>query len=266
MALSINGDRSGNLSISFLYDTDVIDAIKTLPHRRWDVDHKVWLVPNTPEDSQLLLEALYGTKLFNFQDRASLITLIQKNYTDALESRHYSPRTIKAYRHWLERYLKFYSSMSIKDLGEAEINSFLTHLAVKEKISSSTQNQALAALLFLYRTIFKKSMGQLENVIRAIKPVRLPIVLEKSEVRAIIEQLNGSKQLAVRILYGTGMRLMECLQLRVQDIDYEKHQILVRNGKGGKDRVTMLPAMLIDDIKAHLKKVKEIHQKDLDDG
>jgi len=266
MTVSITGHRNGFLAVTAPYDSALLNAIKSLPRRQWDAEEKVWLIPDTQEDSNLLLNALFDSKLFNDENRPSAIKLIQDTYKEALESRHYSPRTIKAYRQWLNRYLDFYSALPIKELGEVEINAFLTHLAVQEKISSSTQNQALAALLFLYRNIFKKSVGQLDNVIRAIKPVKLPIVLDKSEVRAIIEQLSGAKQLAVQLLYGTGMRLMECLQLRVQDIDFTKNQILIRNGKGAKDRVTMLPALLVKDLQAHLKKVKETHGQDLEAG
>lgn len=140
-------------------------------------------------------------------------------------------------------------------MAEPEINDFLTHLAVKEKVSVSTQNQALSALLFLYRRVIGREVGDLGKVIRARKPARLPVVMARDEVKAVLSNLTGDKWLMSSLMYGAGLRLMECLCLRVQDIDFSRNEILVRDGKGAKDRITMLPESLRAPLRKHLEKV-----------
>lgn len=152
------------------------------------------------------------------------------------------------------------------EMAEPEINAFLTHLAVKEQVSASTQNQALAAVLFLYRYVIGCDIGNLGEVVRARKPERLPLVMTREEVKAVLANLTGEKRLMTSLMYGAGLRLMECLRLRVQDIDFSRNEILVRDGKGAKDRITMLPESLNAPFQDHLKKVKAIHEKDLADG
>ena len=144
----------------------------------------------------------------------------------ALESRHYSPRTIQAYAQWVRRFLDLHKGRTLVSLGEKDINAFLSHLAVDGNVSSSTQNQALAALLFLYKQILGTPVGELGEVIRAKKPIRLPVVMSRAEVRTMLSKLDGDKWLAAALMYGTGMRLMGCLTLRVQDIDFEQSQIV----------------------------------------
>jgi integron integrase len=156
--------------------------------------------------------------------------------------------------------------MPLDQIGENMINSFLTSLATKDDVSVSTQNQALAALLFLYRSVLLFEEPRLEHVIRAKKPVRLPVVFSREEVRAVFRHLFGDYLLVAHVLYGTGMRLLECLELRVQDIDFSRNEITIRNGKGAKDRITMLPDSLKNLLKEHLLKVRDIHQKDLREG
>lgn len=151
-------------------------------------------------------------------------------------------------------------------MAETEINAFLTHLAVKEKVSASTQNQALSALLFLYRHVIGHEVGDLGDVIRARKPKRLPVVMTREEVKAVLANLTGDKWLMASLMYGAGLRLMECLRLRVQDIDFARNEIHVRDGKGAKDRITMLPESLKAALKDHLKRVKAIHDRDVADG
>jgi integron integrase len=151
-------------------------------------------------------------------------------------------------------------------MGEPEINAFLTHLAVKERVAASTQNQALSALLFLYRHVLAREIGDLGEVIRARKPKRMPVVMTREEVKAVLDHLSGDKWLMASLMYGTGLRLMECLRLRVQDIDFSRKEILVRDGKGAKDRITMLPESLRAPLQDHLKRVKAIHERDLADG
>ncbi len=164
-----------------------------------------------------------------------------KQVREALRSRHYSKRTEATYVQWVKRFILFHQLRHPAEMAEAEVNQFLTHLAIKEKVSASTQNQALSALLFLYRYVLERQLGQLGNVIRARKSKRLPVVLTREEVKAVVNRLKGEQRLIAVLMYGTGMRLMECLRLRVKDIDFGSGEILIREGKGDKDRHTMLP-------------------------
>lgn len=184
----------------------------------------------------------------------------------ALRSRHYSGRSEQSYCRWVRRFIFFHNVTHPDEMAEPEINAFLTHLAVKEKVSASTQNQALSALLFLYRYVLGREVGDLGEVIRARKPSRLPIVMTRDEVKAVLATLSGDKWLMSSLMYGAGLRLMECLRLRVQDIDFSRSEILVRNGKGAKDCVTMLPESLKGPLQDHLKRVRTIHKRDLADG
>ena len=184
----------------------------------------------------------------------------------ALRSRHYSRRTEQSYCHWVKRYIYFHNVRHPDEMGEPEINAFLTDLAVTKKVSASTQNQALSALLFLYRHVLGREVGDLGDVIRARKPTRVPVVMTREEVKSVLQNLDGDKWLMASLMYGAGLRLMECLRLRVQDIDFSRNEILVRDGKGAKDRITMLPDSLKKPLQEHLKKVKAIHQRDLVQG
>jgi integron integrase len=185
---------------------------------------------------------------------------------EALRSRHYSRRTEQTYCHWVKRFIFFHNMRHPAEMAEPEINAFLTHLAVKEKISASTQNQALSALLFLYRHVLGREVGDLGEVIRARKPKHLPVVMTREEVKVVLAALAGDKWLMASLMYGAGLRLMECLRLRVQDIDFARNEILIRDGKGAKDRITMLPELLRTPLQDHLKKVKALHERDLADG
>ena len=185
---------------------------------------------------------------------------------EALLSRHYSRRTEQTYCHWVRRFIFFHKVRHSAEMAEPEINTFLTHLAVKEKVSASTQNQALSALLFLYRHVIGREVGDLGKVIRARKPTRLPVVMTRDEVKAVLSNLSDDKWLMVSLMYGAGLRLMECLCLRVQDIDFARNEILVRDGKGAKDRFTMLPESLKEPLQERLKKGRAIHEKDLTEG
>jgi integron integrase len=184
----------------------------------------------------------------------------------ALRSRHYSNRTEETYRHWVKRFIYFHHLRHPAEMSEPEINAFLTHLAVRNRVSSSTQNQALSALLFLYRHVLDREIGSLDGVIRARKPKRLPVVMTRDEVKAILDRLDGDSRLMASLMYGAGLRLMECLRLRVQDIDFSRNEILVRDGKGGKDRITMLPQSLKQDLRNHLGETRTTHEKDLKEG
>lgn len=180
--------------------------------------------------------------------------------------KHYSLRTEKSYVDWIKRYIWHHGKRHPKDLGAAEVEAFLSHLAVTRNVSASTQNQAKSALLFLYKEVLGVQLPWLDNVTQAKVPKRLPVVLTKDEVQALLNRLDGTMWLLVSLLYGSGLRLMECLRLRVKDVDLVRCEILVREGKGFKDRVTMLPKSLVEPLKQHLLKVKALHQEDLAAG
>lgn len=184
----------------------------------------------------------------------------------ALQSRHYSARTEHAYCMWTKRFIYFHDLRHPAEMGEAEINAFLTHLAVVDKVSASTQNQALSGLLFLYRRVIGREVGNLGTVIRARRPSRVPVVMTRDEVKTVLAEMDGEYWLMASLLYGSGLRLMECLRLRVQDIDFERGEITVRQGKGGKDRKTMLPHSLKAPLQRQLKRARTMHQSDLADG
>ncbi len=185
---------------------------------------------------------------------------------EALRVRHYSLRTEGAYVDWARRYILFHGKRHPLELGAAEVQSFLTHLAVERKVSASTQNQAKAALLFLYRQVLEVELPWLDEVVQARERRRLPVVLTQGEVRSLLDQMDGTMGLLAALLYGTGLRLMEGLRLRVKDLDFHGHQVTVRGGKGDKDRLTMLPERLEGPLRAHLEKVRKLHARDLEDG
>jgi integron integrase len=184
----------------------------------------------------------------------------------AIRLRHYSIRTEEAYVQWAKRFILFHNKRHPQEMGRLEIEAFLTHLAVNGKVAAATQNQALNAIVFLYRQLFGREIGELEAVVRAKRPPKLPVVLSPGEARRVLDRLDGTTGLMARLLYGSGLRLMECLRLRVKDVEFEYRQIIVRDGKGAKDRVTMLPASLIEPLRAHLVRVKALHQEDLAAG
>ena len=183
-----------------------------------------------------------------------------------LRSRHYSASTVKNYCLWVKRFILFYGTDRVHEMAEPEINEYLSYLAIKEKVTASTQNQALSALLFLFRRVFKREIGDLGKVIRARKPRRLPVVLSRGEVKLVLKNLDGLHRFMAGMLYGTGMRLMECLRLRVQDIDFAYNQVQIRDGKGFKDRLSVLPSRLQTPLKQHLKRVSKLHRQDLAEG
>jgi integron integrase len=185
---------------------------------------------------------------------------------DALRARHYSPRTEAAYVMWVKRFIRFHTMRHPKDMAEPEINEFLTHLAVEEKLSASTQNQALAAVLFLYRYVFGLDIGDLGDVVRARKSHHIPVVMTREETNAVLSKMHGDTKLMAQLLYGSGLRLSECLCLRVQDLDFAGGEIIVFNGKGMKDRVTVLPEGIKAPLREHLVSVRATHRRDLADG
>ena len=174
---------------------------------------------------------------------------------EKIRTRHLAFRTEQAYLHWIRRYVKFHGRRHPRDMGAAEVEAFLTHLAVEAKVAASTQNQALQALLFLYRQVLDVDLPWLENVTRASRPKRLPVVLSTAEVRSVLAQLDGTCWLMASLLYGSGLRLMEAHRLRVKDLVLDGGELIVRGAKGGKDRVTVLPAAIISPIREHLAKL-----------
>jgi len=184
----------------------------------------------------------------------------------AIRTRHYSLRTEQTYIQWIKQYIIFNSKRHPSDLGAAEVSAFLSYLAVSRKVAASTQNQALAAILFLYRHVLKQELPWLQDVERAKRPTRVPLVFTREEVRAVLSHLSHTTWLMASLLYGSGLRLNECLSLRVKDVDFQYGQIVVREAKGAKDRKTMLPQSLIEPLKQHLLRVKALHERDLREG
>jgi len=180
--------------------------------------------------------------------------------------KHYSLRTEQAYVDWIKRFIRHFGKRHPRDLGAADVEAFLTHLAVVGRVAASTQNQDKSALLFLYREVLGAELPWLDNVQQAKAPRRLPVVLTRDEIHAVLSRLSGTHWLVASLLYGTGMRLMECLRLRVKDIDFSRSEILVRDGKGFKDRVTMLPATVARPLQEQLCGVRALHERDLADG
>ena len=180
--------------------------------------------------------------------------------------RHYSLRTEQAYVDWARRYIRFHGLRHPQELGPAEVAAFLTHLAVQREVSASTQAQARSALLFLYRQVLGVDLPWLQEAVVAKPARRLPVVLTPGEVRALLAELSGTMGLVAGLLYGTGMRLMEALRLRVKDVAFERRELVMRHGKGGKDRVTVLPETLVAPMQAHLSRVQALHGRDLAEG
>jgi integron integrase len=179
-----------------------------------------------------------------------------------IRARHMSYRTEKTYLQWIRRYIRYHKRRHPREMGGREVEDFLTALAVNNQVSASTQNQALAAILFLYRDVLEIDLPWLADVIRAKRPQRLPVVLSRDEVQQVLARLSGTECLVASMLYGSGMRLGECLRLRVKDIDLSRHELLIRDAKGQKDRITVLPDALLPGLRSHLALVKLRYEAD----
>jgi len=184
----------------------------------------------------------------------------------AIRRKHYSIRTEDAYVNWIRRFILFHNKRHPDQMGKLEIESFLTDLAINGKVAASTQNQAFSALLFLYKEVLQIELDGNIQASRAKAPQHLPVVLSKEETRRLLAEMNGMHLLMAKILYGCGLRLMECVRLRIKDLDFELHQIVVRDGKGEKDRLTLLPESITADLERHLRHVRLIYEDDLQDG
>jgi len=195
----------------------------------------------------------------------ALSALIERLQSE-IRLRHYSLRTERAYVNWIKQYFFFHSKHCPEDMGEKEITMFLSHLAVNRNVSTSTQNQAMCAIVFLYKYILKKDLSEFENIRWAKRYKHLPVVFTRNEVARILAELSGIYKLMAMLMYGAGLRLNECLDLRVKDIDFDYQQVIVRNGKGSKDRITVLPEVVIEPLRRQVESVVKIHQKDIQNG
>jgi integron integrase len=212
--------------------------------------------PLTPREAAALAPSV------NNQQGPRLIDRVRR----AARGRHFSPRTEEAYVGWVRRFIFFHGKRHPADMGEAEVGRFLSSLATEGRVSASTQNQALSALLFLYQHVLGRDLEWLHDVIRAKRPIRLPVVLTRDEVRAVLAELRDVPWLMASLMYGSGLRLMECCRLRVKDVELTRGEIVVRDGKGAKDRVTLLPARLRQPMASHLDQVFRLHQQDVRQG
>ncbi len=196
------------------------------------------------------------------QNAPKLLDLLR----DRLRLKHYSIRTETQYVQWVRRFILFHGKRHPQEMGAKEVEAFLTHLAVEGRVAAATQNQALSALLFLYRELLHINLPWLDEVVRAKRPARLPVVLTREEVQSVLGRTEGTYGLMLRLLYGTGMRLMECVRLRVKDVDFSRAEIIVRDGKGAKDRVTMLPQRIAAELQVHLQRRRHLYEDDLAKG
>lgn len=188
------------------------------------------------------------------------------NVRAVLRLKHYSTRTEEAYVGWIRRFILYHGKRHPTEMGDAEVRAYLTSLATERDVAASTQNQALCALLFLYNDVLLRPLGPIDDIVRAKRPSRLPVVFSEEEVAAILTRLDGTPWLIASLLYGSGMRLLECLPLRVTDVDFGYRQIAVRDGKGAKDRATVLPQALIGPLGRHLERVRFTRRRDLEEG
>lgn len=263
--VNIGREVGGRIRVTFTYSPSRIAKVKTIEGYRWHPVEKYWSFPNTNEILQKIIQVFDEEVNIDTALGQQLPCLLEQ-VRRAIQARHYRRRTEQTYINWIKRFILFNGKCHPSEKGEKEINAFLSHLAVNEHVSASTQNQALCAIVFLYRHILNKDIGLLENLVRARRPKRLPVVLTKQEIKVVLRFLDGDKWLMAMLLYGAGLRLMECLRLRVKDVDFSTNQILVRDGKGNKDRLTILPEVVKEPLNKHLKKVRQLHQRDLQEG
>ena len=275
MNILIKSHDDSNFSLQFLdgFSTQVLNAVRNVAGRRWDNENKIWLIPDNQKAADQLLQNIYETGLFNMPEDQNKIHFTEdtfiaretKKVTEALSVRHYSEHTKQSYKKWVADFLRIYQAKA-DSMGEREINEYLKNLALQKHVSASTQNQALASLLFYFRYIKNTPVLELGSVIHAKKKERVPVVFSREEVTKVIECMNGTKKLIAKLLYGTGMRLNEALSLRILDLDFDRNEIIIRHGKGDKDRHVMIPQKLVPELKAHIEKVRQLHNQDLRDG
>lgn len=259
--ITVRPGENGRLIVLFPYAPESVAKIKTVPGRLWHVPEKHWTVPDGPGMRERL-EKLFAGDVSN--PSPPPLPVLEK-LGAAIRARHFSRRTEIAYSGWVRRFLEK-TGPRPEELGEAAVGAYLTALATEGHVSASTQNQALNALLFFYERVLGKKLSLIEGVIRAKRPERLPVVLSKEEVRRVLSCMDGVPRLMSTLLYGSGLRLMECCRLRVKDLDWDQNQLVVRAGKGDKDRYTTFPAALREPLREHLVRVEKRHREDLSAG
>ncbi len=265
--ISVRPGEEGRLIIVLPYSAQHLAKIKTVPGRLWHAPGKYWSIPRD-EGAAARLQALFSGERVELDPALATASppsppnaLLDKVHA-AIRARHFSPRTEETYAGWIRRFLAR-SGPDPEALDEAAIGRFLSALATDARVSASTQNQALHALLFLYEQVLGKKIERLEEVVRAKRAVRVPVVLARQEVQAVLSRMSGTPRLMAMLLYGSGLRVLECCKLRVKDIDFAQNQLVVRAGKGNKDRYTTLPASIIQPMQRHLEDVRRQHQDDL---
>lgn len=284
--IQIRPGEAERLIVLVPYTPERVAKIKTVAGRRWDSKERYWTVPHTDAALADLLALFAGEPV---AVEPSLCPARAPDHREpppepeigqagapnpklldqvrvAARARHLSHNTAQAYSSWIKRFMSFHGTRPVADMGEPEIGRFLSSLACESHVSASTQNQALNALLFLYHEVLEKKIGLIQGVVRAKRSKRLPVVLTKEEVRRLLSCLSGTPWLMTMLLYGAGLRLMECCRLRVKDIDVPRNQIVVRGGKGDKDRYTTLPMAVKDPLALHLVAVRRQHEEDLRRG
>jgi integron integrase len=269
----ISSDASGRIRVTFPYNREVVARLRTVKTRKWHPDGKYWSFENSKLVLAEVLSVLAGDELdidpslgLPSTRKPFLTKPLLERARHLIRLKHYSIRTEKSYLPWIERYILFHNHRDPKEMAAQEVEAFLSHLAVKEKVSASTQNQAFNALLFLYREVLNKELGESIDAIRAKTPKRLPTVMTKDETMKLIAAVAPDHQLMVKLIYGAGLRLTECLRLRVKDLDFKSGQVLARDAKGMKDRVTVMPDNLKGPLTEHLNRVRLLHETDLAKG
>jgi len=260
--IRVEPGEAGRLIVRLPYSPEGVAKIKSMAGRRWHGPEKYWSVPDDQE-TRALLSSLFPDDRTEPHPGGRGTAGTLDRVRAAIRARRLSPCTETAYVGWMRRFLD--AAGPAEGLGEAEVGSFLSGLTAGH-VSASTQNQAFNALLFCFEHGLGRKLERIEGVVRAKRPERLPVVLTKDEVRKVLGLMKGAPRLMATLLYGSGLRLMECCRLRVKDLDWGMHQLVVRSGKGGKDRYTTLPSGLREPLEAHLKEVQRLHQDDLVKG
>ena len=278
--IQIRPGEPGRLVVLLPYSPERVAKIKTVAGRRWHPEEKHWTVPHYDKAVERLLQLFAGEQVLVVpglgpgpaaseappaQAGPEALRLLER-LRAAVRARHYSPSTEQTYASWAERFLRRNPGTPPEKLGEAEIAAFLSRLAQDLNVAASTQNQALSALLFFFKEALGKDIGLVNGVVRSKRPARLPVVLSREEVRAVLGLMEGTPRLMAMLLYGSGLRLMECCKLRIKDLDFSQNQIVVRAGKGDKDRYTMFPAAAQGAMQKHLAQVRRQHDEDLARG
>jgi integron integrase len=284
--IHIRQGDAGSLIVLVPYTPERVAKIKTVTGRRWHQQEKHWTVPQTPKTIAQLVALFTGDPVevdpslrpvnspgnletspqpVSDHVTAATITLLDQ-VRRAIRTRHYSYRTEEAYIGWIRRFVLFHLQRDPTEMGAVEVSRFLTSLAVERHVAASTQNQALAAILFLYKDVLDRDPGWVDDMVRAKRPQRLPVVLTQQEVQALLAALDGVPWMLGTLLYGSGLRLMECLRLRVKDVNFDRGEMVVREGKGNKDRVTMVPSAVVPKLRTHLERVRKQHEADVAAG